>query len=84
MALSDKLKKELRNAISDQSRADELITAIEASVASPAANVPDVGPLSAVPGSLGAAAAKSDLDTLQASHDAMLDAIKAAGLMIAD
>lgn len=39
MALSSKLKKEIKNAIGDKIRADELIAAIEASVASPAANV---------------------------------------------
>lgn len=88
MALSDKLKKEIRNAIGDKIKADELITAIQASVASPAANVPLIGSTTNLVGVNGTGSnaaplvgTESRLDAIEAKVDALLSALQAAGLM---
>lgn len=89
MALSDKLKREIRNAIGDQIRADELITAIQASVASPAAHVALIGSTTNLVGVNGTGSnaaplvgTESRLDVIEAKVDAILSAIQAAGLML--
>lgn len=88
MALSEKLKSEIRNAITNQTTGDELITAIQASVASPAAAVAAIGATSDLVGvdGTGSNAAplvgtESRLDVIEAKIDAVIAALKAAGLM---
>lgn len=98
MALSEELKKRIRVAITDEATADELIAAIQASVASPAGDVADNSPASAdtinlstsdtysdaavnsaVNTALAAVVADINADRLQIN--AILDSLRAAGLM---
>lgn len=81
MALSEELKKRISVAVTKQSEADELISAIEASVASPAAVVSAMGSttnLSAISASYAdLAAARTSVNTLKGEAEARLDAIEA-------
>lgn len=88
MALSQDLKERLKIALADESAGDEMIAAVQASVASPAADVAAIGTTSNLVGVNGTgnnaaplAGTESRLDVIEAKIDEILSAIKAAGLM---
>lgn len=88
MALSAKAKKRLEVAMARRAEANEVIAAIEAGANAKAANVAAIGATSNLVGvdGTGSNAAplvgtESRLDAIEAKVDAILAALKAAGLM---
>ena len=88
MALSEKLKARMRVAITNQDEATELIAAIEASVASPADAVAELGATTDLVGvdGTGSNAApvvetEARLDAIEAKLDELIGSLKASGQM---
>lgn len=88
MALSAKAKKRLEVAMARRAEANEVIAAIEAGANAKAASVAAIGATSNLVGVDGTgsnaaplAGTEARLDTIEAKVDAILSALKAAGLM---
>jgi|GEM_PF-2929114 len=88
MALSTKAKKRLEVAMARRAEANEVIAAIESGANTPAANVAALGTTANLVGVDGTgsnaaplAGTESRLDAIEAKVDAILAALKAAGLM---
>lgn len=88
MALSNKAKKRLEVAIARRTEANEIIAAIESGANPKAANVAAIGTTTNLVGVDGTgsnaaplAGTEARLDAIEAKVDAILAALKAAGLM---
>lgn len=77
MALSDKLKKRIRSAITNKVDADEMIAAIESGANPKAANVPAVATANATD----LASAEALANQLKTTVNAVIAALQAANLM---
>ncbi len=95
MALSEQLKKRINDAITDKEDAAELIAQIEVSVATQADNVLDNSPADAVEVStddtysdaainVALSSVNDDINADRLQINAILDVLKASGLMLAD